>query len=91
MAFFAFIQYIHELGDCLLAVFDADVVYFLVGILLFGLSLFILLIIALPLQGFDILFFFCHFLLSFSQLRSTVTLFYDTGKRFLDIKTAPCI
>ena len=53
MAFFAFIQYIHELGDCLLAVFDADVVYFLVGVLFFGLSL---LIIALPLQGFDILF-----------------------------------
>lgn len=56
MAFFAFIQYIHELGDCLLAVLDTDVVYFLVGILLFGLSLFILLIIALSLQGFDILF-----------------------------------
>lgn len=56
MAFFAFIQYIHELGDCLLAVFDADVVYFLVGVLFFGLSLLILLIIALPLQGFDILF-----------------------------------
>ena len=56
MAFFAFIQYIHELGDCLLAVLDTDVVYFLIGVLFFGLSLFILLIIALPLQGFDILF-----------------------------------
>lgn len=91
MAFFAFIQYIHKLGDCLLAVLDTDVVYFLVGILLFGLRLLFLLLGALPLQGFDILFFFCHFSLSFSQLRSTVTLFYDTGKRFLDIKTAPCI
>lgn len=90
MAFFAFIQYIHEFGDCLLAVLDTDVVYFLVGILLFGLRLLFLLLGTLPLQGFDILF-FCHFLLSFSQLRSTVTLFYDTGKRFLDIKTAPCI
>ena len=75
MTFFAFIQYIHKLGDCRLAVFDADVVYFLVGVLFFGLSLLVLLLVALPLQGLDILFFFCHFLLSFSQLRSTVPLF----------------
>ena len=91
MAFFAFIQYIHELGDCLLAVLDTDVVYFLVGILLFGLRLLFLFLGALPLQGFDILFSSAIFLHSFSQLRATVTLFYDTGKRFLDIKTAPCI
>ena len=75
MAFFAFIQYIHELGDCLLAVLDTDVVYFLVGILLFGLRLLFLLLGALPPLGFDILVFFCHFLLPFSQLRSTVPLF----------------
>ena len=56
MAFFAFIQYIHELGDCLLAVLDTDVVYFLVGVLFFGLRLLFLLLGALPLQGFDILF-----------------------------------
>ncbi len=90
MAFFAFIQYIHKLGDCLLAVLDTDVVYFLVGILLFGLRLLFLLLGALPLQGFDILFSSAIFTLLFS-VKVNCSPVYDTGKRFLDIKTAPCI
>ena len=91
MAFFAFIQYIHKLGDCLLAVLDTDVVYFLVGILLFGLRLLFLLLDALPLQGFDILFSLLPFFILLFSVKVNCSPVYDTGKRFLDIKTAPCI
>lgn len=45
-----------SLATAFLLFFDADVVYFLVGVLFFGLSLLVLLLVALPLQGFDILF-----------------------------------